>query len=143
MELLIRRIVSNTVDYMIVSIISMIVVIPLGILKWSISWIPFIGWLSRLVPTFFVISLFYVIYECYYLYSDKQTIGRRLVGLNVRFNVSKNNDDFFWSVVLRTLVKQISVNFFFVSLVSVLIMLLNDEHSSLHDLIAKSRVWHN
>lgn len=141
MELLIRRIVSNTVDYMIVSIISMIVVIPLGILKWSISWIPFIGWLSNLIPTFFVISLFYVIYECFYLYSDKQTLGRRLVGIYVSFSVSKNDDDYFWSVILRTLIKQITVNFIFLSFISVLIILFNDEHLSLHDYLARSRVW--
>lgn len=142
MELLLRRLVSNTVDYIIVSIVSMIVVIPLGILKWSISWIPFIGWLSNLIPTFFVISLFYVIYECYYLYSDKQTLGRRLVGLNVSFSVSKNDDDYFWSVVLRTLIKQITVNFIFMSFISILIILFNDEHLSLHDYLARSRVWH-
>ncbi len=143
MELLLRRIVSNTIDYMIVSIISMIVVIPLGILKWTISWIPFMGWFARLIPTLFVISLFYIFYEFYHLYYEKQTIGRQLAGLTVRFSVSKNDDDFFWSVVLRTVIKQITVNFFVVSLISVLIILFNDEHSSLHDILARSSVWHN
>ena len=141
MELLIKRIIAHLIDSVLVGIPSFVFNLIFSLFRILLSILPFMGWLNHPFWRFQLTStVFFVIYEIIALSVFKTTIGKSLMRLKVRtIDLPSSN----FRLVLRSLFKALFTNMFFwiFSLISVLIILMQDSRSSLHDRLARTEVY--
>lgn len=142
MELFIKRVFAFIIDSLIVGIPSSIVSLVFLIIRGILSYIPILNILSRLIWVSMIGFVFFLLYEVICMSIFGNTVGKRLVGLRV-LGLKKKGEVDFWAVLLRSFVKIASISgpFSFLLLVNGLIMLLRDEHKSLHDFVSETSVW--
>lgn len=142
MELFIKRAFAFIIDALIVGIPSSMVSLIFLIIRGILSYIPILNILSRFIWVSMIGFVFFLVYEvgCMILFGN--TLGKKLVGLRVLGMKKKGKVDL-WSVLLRSFVKVASFSgpFSFLLIINVLIMILRDEHKSLHDYVSESSVW--
>ena len=141
MELTIKRIIAYCIDGLVVGIPSLILSIVFGIMRILFSLLPFMGFLRHPFWAFQATTfLLFIAYESIALIAFKTTVGKYLMHIKVR---SLDSDISNFRYILRTLVKALFAQsfLFLLSIISLLIMVLNDKHSSLHDKIARTAVY--
>jgi uncharacterized RDD family membrane protein YckC len=142
MELVIKRLLAFIIDGLIISVPTLILTILFGILRLIISLIPII----RVIRGLFAISAIgitlFFIYEVVSMYFFQTTLGKKLVGLEV-LGLRPHGEVDIWTILLRSFVKAVSISgpLAFLTVINGIYMLVKDEHSSVHDIIAGSSVW--
>lgn len=141
MELLIRRAIAWFIDSLIVMIPTTIVVLVFGLLKLILSVLPILSVFSNFIWLSAFGFIFYMIYEVTSLLIFQTTIGKALVGIQVRDNQGLILEPS--AILLRSFIKVLSMSGYFVWLlfINVGVMLIKDESISLHDWLAGSKVW--
>lgn len=127
----IRRYFAYFIDLFIASIPALLIVFLLNMVAkemmtnaWIFGGVYLIGML-----------IFYVIYEVYFLKDNKQSIGKKVTNLRVEFF-----EDSASKILVRSVVKAVSVVVIAPAVISFLMMNFGDPSTSLHDKIAGSRV---
>ncbi len=141
MELIVKRIMATIIDEGIVCIPAAMIAGILSLMNYVLSLFPFMSFIRHPVWIFqIVVSLIFIIYETISLFVFKTTIGKSLLNLKV-----KPLDDQleFWDCLSRSTIKSIGLSapFILISIISVVYMAAGDPHSSIHDIVAKTRVW--
>jgi len=142
MELAVKRLIAFVIDGLIISVPTLILTVLFGILRLIISLIPII----RVIRGLFAISAIgitlFFFYEVVSLYIFQTTIGKKVVGLEVLGLQPKGEPDI-WTILLRSFIKAVSITgpLAFLTVINGIYMLVRDEHSSIHDVIAGSSVW--
>lgn len=132
-----RRLKALVIDLGIIWLFSLVITIPLGIIRTIISFIPFFGILSRLIPVSLISLVIYGIYEYFCLLTHVPTLGRRKMGLVIEFKEETR-----LNIFIRVLVKCLSIGTFFLGVLNLLVMIINDDQTiSIHDLLVRSKVW--
>lgn len=142
MELAIKRLIAFAIDGLIISIPTLILTIVLGILRLIISLIPIVRVLRGLFAISAIGITLFFFYEVICMFLFQTTVGKRIVGLEVLGLQPKGEPDI-WTILLRSFVKAISITgpLAFLTVVNGIYMIVKDEHSSIHDMIAGSSVW--
>ena len=142
MELVIKRLLAFIIDGLIISVPTLILTIIFGILRLIISLIPII----RVIRGIFAISAIgitlFFFYEVVSMVLFQTTLGKKLVGLEV-LGLRPHGKVDIWTILLRSFVKAVSISgpLAFLTVINGIYMLVKDEHSSVHDIIAGSSVW--
>jgi uncharacterized RDD family membrane protein YckC len=142
MELVIKRLLAFIIDGLIISVPTLILTIIFGILRLIISLIPII----RVIRGLFAISAIgitlFFFYEVVSMVLFQTTLGKKLVGLEV-LGLRPHGKVDIWTILLRSFVKAVSISgpLAFLTVINGIYMLVKDEHSSVHDIIAGSSVW--
>ncbi len=148
MELVIRRILANIIDHIIIAIPTFVLGILLfvfsvlfRVLFWFLPW----NWMISNPFWAFTgsVSILYILYETLSLYAMKTTIGKKLMNLEVRA-IDGTLDG--WTCLLRSTVKELIFGaskspLFLLGILSLVYTLIADNHSSFHDIAAKTRIW--
>ncbi len=142
MELAIKRLIAFAIDGLIISIPTLILTILFGILRLIISLIPIVRVLRGLFAISAIGITLFFFYEVICMFLFQTTVGKRIVGLEVLGLQPKGEPDI-WTILLRSFVKAISITgpLAFLTVVNGIYMIVKDEHSSIHDMIAGSSVW--
>jgi len=141
MELTIKRVIAYCIDGLVVGLPSLILSLVFGIMRIILSLLPFMGFLRHPFWAFQSTSfILFIVYESIALIAFKTTIGKYLMHIKVR---SIDSDISNFRYILRTVVKGLFAQsfLFLLSLISLFIMIFNDKHSSLHDMIARTEVY--
>ena len=141
MELTIKRIIAYCIDSLIVGLPSLILSLVFGFVRLILSLLPFMGFLRHPFWAFSVTSVVvYIVYESIGLIAFKTTIGKYFMNLRVR-SIDSGVSNF--RFILRTIIKAIfSQSYLFIlTIISLLIMVFKDKHSSLHDILARTEVY--
>lgn len=142
MELVVKRLLAFIIDGLIISVPTIILTILFGILRLIISLIPII----RVIRGIFAISAIgitlFFFYEVVSMVLFQTTLGKRIVGLEV-LGLRPHGEVDIWTILLRNFVKAVSISgpLAFLTVINGIYMLVKDEHSSIHDIIAGSSVW--
>lgn len=142
MELVVKRLLAFIIDGLIISVPTIILTILFGILRLIISLIPII----RVIRGIFAISAIgitlFFFYEVVSMVLFQTTLGKRIVGLEV-LGLRPHGEVDIWTILLRSFVKAVSISgpLAFLTVINGIYMLVKDEHSSIHDIIAGSSVW--
>jgi uncharacterized RDD family membrane protein YckC len=145
MELVIRRVIANVIDHLIIAIPTFVIGVVLfvfAVLFRVLFW--FLPWNLMFDKPFWFftgsVSLLYIAYESISLYSMKTTIGKKIMNLEVRALDSTLDG---WTCLLRSTLKEIFFGplLFPVGLLSLFYIIVSDNHSSFHDIAAKTRIW--
>jgi uncharacterized RDD family membrane protein YckC len=145
MELLIRRILANLIDHLVIAIpvfvVSILIVvfsILFRVLFWFLPW----DWMFKHPFWSFSgsISILYIAYESISLYSMKTTIGKKIMDLHVRA-IDGSLDG--WTCLVRSVVKELifSAPLFLIGILSIVYSIIADPHASFHDIVARTRIW--
>ena len=141
MELTIKRIIAYCIDGLIVGLPSLVISLVFGFIRLILSLLPFMGFLRHPFWAFSVTSVVvFILYESIGLIVFKTTIGKYFMNLRVR---SIDSDVSNFRFILRTIFKAIfSQSFLFIlTILSLVIMVVKDKHSSLHDMLARTEVY--
>ncbi len=141
MELTLKRIIAYCIDGLIVGLPSLLISLVLGFVRLVLSLLPFMGFLRHPFWAFSVTSVVvYIVYESIGLMVFKTTIGKYFMNLRVR---SIDGDVSNFRFILRTIVKAFFAQsyLFILTIISLLIMIFRDSHSSLHDMLARTEVY--
>jgi uncharacterized RDD family membrane protein YckC len=141
MELTIKRIIAYCIDGLIVGIPSLVLSLVFGFIRLIFSLLPFMGFLRHPFWAFSVTSVVvYILYESIGLIAFKTTVGKYFMNLRVR---SIDSDVSNFRFILRTIFKALfSQSFLFIlTILSLVIMVVKDKHSSLHDMLARTEVY--
>jgi hypothetical protein len=145
MDLVIRRIIANIIDHLIVAIPTLVIGIILfvfAVIFRVLFW--FLPWNFMLdKPLWFFggsVSIFYIAYETIALRTMKTTFGKKIMNLQVRA-VDGQLDG--WTCLLRSTLKEIIFGplIFPIGFLSIFYILMSDPHSSFHDIAARTRIW--
>ena len=141
MELTLKRIIAYCIDGLIVGLPSLLISLVLGFVRLVLSLLPFMGFLRHPFWAFSVTSVVvYIAYESIGLMVFKTTIGKYFMNLRVR---SIDGDVSNFRFILRTIVKAFFAQSYLLilTIISLLIMIFRDSHSSLHDMLARTEVY--
>lgn len=141
MELTIKRVLAYCIDGLVVGIPSLILSLVFGIMRIILSLLPFMGFLRHPFWAFQSTTfILFIAYESIALIAFKTTIGKYLMHIKVK---SLDSDISNFRYILRTIVKALFAQsyLFLLTLISLFIMIFNDKHSSLHDMIARTEVY--
>lgn len=141
MELTIKRIIAYCIDSLIVGLPSLILSLVFGFVRLILSLLPFMGFLRHPFWAFSMTSVVvFIVYESIGLIAFKTTIGKYFMNLRVRSIDSAVSN---FRFILRTIIKAIfSQSYLFIlTIISLLIMAFKDNHSSLHDILARTEVY--
>lgn len=141
MELTFKRVIAYFIDGVVVGIPTVILSIVFGVMRLVLSFLPFMNFLRHPFWAFQTTAfILFIAYESIALIAFKTTIGKYLMHIRVK---SLDTDVSNFRYVLRTLVKALFSQsyLFLLTLVSFFIMIFNDKHSSLHDMIARTAVY--
>ena len=141
MELTLKRIIAYCIDGLIVGLPSLLISLVLGFVRLVLSLLPFMGFLRHPFWAFSVTSVVvYIAYESIGLMVFKTTFGKYFMNLRVR---SIDGDVSNFRFILRTIVKAFFAQsyLFILTIISLLIMIFRDSHSSLHDMLARTEVY--
>ena len=141
MELTLKRIIAYCIDGLIVGLPSLLISLVLGFVRLVLSLLPFMGFLRHPFWAFSVTSVVvYIVCESIGLMVFKTTIGKYFMNLRVR---SIDGDVSNFRFILRTIVKAFFAQsyLFILTIISLLIMIFRDSHSSLHDMLARTEVY--
>lgn len=145
MNLLIRRIGANLIDHLIIAIPTFVIGIILFVFAFLfrvLFW--FLPWNLMFDKPFWVftgsVSILYIAYESISLYAMRTTIGKKIMGLEVRAIDGKLDA---WTCLLRSALKEIiySSPLFLIGVLSFIYTAVTDPHSSFYDIAARTRIW--
>lgn len=141
MELTIKRVIAYCIDGLVVSVPSLILALMFGIMRLVFSVLPFMGFLRHPFWAFQTTTfLIFIAYESIALIAFKTTVGKYLMHIKVKsLDYEVSNFRFILRTVFKALFAQ-SYLFLF-TIISLLVMIFNDKHSSLHDMIARTAVY--
>lgn len=143
MNLFIKRGLAFIIDYMIVLLPTSLLMLVFGIIKLLISIIPILGRLSGFIWLSGISFTIYLIYESVSLMLFSKTVGKMIMGIQVR----KANGGYldFLTILIRSVFKILFVSGYLVwmIIINMLLVLGQDEHKSVHDWIAGTSVWEN
>jgi len=145
MNLIIRRVIANIIDHLIIAIPTFVIGVVLfvfAVIFRILFW--FLPWNLMLDKPFWFftgsVSIFYIAYETLSLYWMKATIGKKIMNLEVRA-IDGSLDA--WTCLLRSAVKEITFSspLFLIGVLSFIYACSSDPHSSFHDIAARTRIW--
>lgn len=124
-----RRCISAGIDIL-------VVLLP----TWGFCWL--LGWGMPSIWKYygFMLMVFYTLMETYYYYQKSPTIGRKIGRTKIRTEEKRIVPPAWF--ILRAAIKAVSIfNLYgFFAAISVLMMLF-DETTSIHDKLARTKVW--
>ena len=145
MDIIIRRIIANIIDHLIIAIPTFVIGVVLfvfAVLFRVLFW--FLPWNLMVDKPFWFfsgsVSILYIAYESISLYTMKTTIGKKIMLLEVRAIDGKLDA---WTCLLRSTIKEIifSSPLFIIGVLSFIYTAVSDPHSSFHDIAARTRIW--
>lgn len=141
MELFIKRGFAFLIDYFIILIPTTILITVFGIIKIILKILPILNVLSDYIWLSAIAFVIYVFYEMICLSLFSRTIGKMVMGLKIKKTNQDNLD--FVSIVIRSFVKVFSISGYFVwvIIINLLFVLGENQHRSIHDLLAGTSVW--
>lgn len=141
MELFIKRGFAFLIDYFIILIPTTILITVFGIIKIILKILPILNVLSDYIWLSAIAFVIYVFYEMVCLSLFSRTIGKMVMGLKIKKTNQDNLD--FVSIVIRSFVKVFSISGYFVwvIIINLLFVLGENQHRSIHDLLAGTSVW--
>lgn len=141
MELFIKRGFAFLIDYFIILIPTTILITVFGIIKIILKILPILNVLSDYIWLSAIAFVIYVFYEMICLSLFSRTIGKMVMGLKIKKTNQANLD--FVSIVIRSFVKVFSISGYFVwvIIINLLFVLGENQHRSIHDLLAGTSVW--
>lgn len=140
-ELLIKRVIATLIDVAIVAIpacVSFLVFLILGIIPITKEWASGID-RAFIISAFF--TLYYMIYDYVMMSKYRTTFGKRVKRIHVenengRRKIATKNK------LIRSLCKSLSLFAFYAMPAAIsLIVMTNNESTSIHDKIARTQVW--
>ena len=145
MNLVLRRVIANFIDHLIIAIPTLVLGIILFVFSvlfrvvfWFLPW----NWMLDKPFWFFTgsVSILYIAYESIALYTLKSTFGKKIMNLEVRA-IDGSLDA--WTCLMRSTIKEIifSSPLFIIGLLSFIYTAVSDPHSSFHDIAARTRIW--
>lgn len=141
MELFIKRGFAFLIDYFIILIPTTILITVFGMIKIILKILPILNVLSDYIWLSAIAFVIYVFYEMVCLSLFSRTIGKMVMGLKIKKTNQDNLD--FVSIVIRSFVKVFSISGYFVwvIIINLLFVLGENQHRSIHDLLAGTLVW--
>lgn len=141
MELFIKRGFAFLIDYFIILIPTTILITVFGMIKIILKILPILNVLSDYIWLSSIAFVIYVFYEMICLSLFSRTIGKMVMGLKIKKTNQANLD--FVSIVIRSFVKVFSISGYFVwvIIINLLFVLGENQHRSIHDLLAGTSVW--
>lgn len=141
MELFIKRGFAFLIDYFIILIPTTILITVFGMIKIILKILPILNVLSDYIWLSSIAFVIYVFYEMICLSLFSRTIGKMVMGLKIKKTNQANLD--FVSIVIRSFVKVFSISGYFVwvIIINLLFVLGENQHRSIHDLLAGTLVW--
>ncbi len=141
MELFIKRGFAFLIDYFIILIPTTILITVFGMIKIILKILPILNVLSDYIWLSAIAFVIYVFYEMVCLSLFSRTIGKMVMGLKIKKTNQDNLD--FVSIVIRSFVKVFSISGYFVwvIIINLLFVLGENQHRSIHDLLAGTSVW--
>ncbi len=143
MTLFIKRGFAFLIDYVIVLIPTSVLILVFGLMKLILKILPFFNALSDYIRLSAIAFVMYVFYEVVFLMLFSKTIGKMILGLKIQ-RMDRHKLDFV-TILLRSVAKIFSITGYFVwmTIINFLLVLGNNHHRSIHDLLAGTSVWKN
>lgn len=108
-----------------------------SLIRWILSWLPFLHHFRFLFSTSFLFVIVYALYEAAMIYFAGGTVGKLIMKLEVE---KERGAMTFGDCLIRGVMKAFSLQIWILGVFSA-ILAYSDQHSSLHDRMAGTSVW--
>ena len=137
MKLFTNRVIALIIDSLLIGIPVGILEMAFSLIRWILSWLPFLHHFRFLFSTSFLFVIVYALYEAAMIYFAGGTGGKLIMKLEVE---KEHGSLSFGDCLIRGVMKAFSLQIWILGEFSA-IFAYSDQHSSLHDRIAGTSVW--
>lgn len=134
----VKRVIAVVIDCLLIGIPIGIIEMAFSLIRWIMSWLPLIHHFRFLFSTSFLFVIVYALYEAAMNYFAAGTVGKLIMGLEVEKERGGRMSGM--DCLARGVLKAFCLQIWILSVISGIVM-ISDQHSSLHDQLLGTTVW--